>query len=341
MEVKKSISFIVFFVVIFFFIIFSVILVEAKIPDFAQKQEKAIVAISIYDKNGVEIASESGFIVDSNGIIATNCKIISQWLEDVEYVLIVRIEDKGSYPINKLISYNRRHDIALFEIKADGLIAVNIPSDFKLSDYIKRQIALHKKFSKKEPTPKKSIETPQVETPIPLKTEPEKLLEVPFGTKKSTRKLEEKKDNPDEYFIKGLKYESVKQYANAIEAYRKTLKIKPDHIDAHANLGMIYYKLGRYSDAINAYKQALKIKPDVQALYNKLGTVYIITGKYSEAIDVFEQALGINSRNPNTHFNLGIAYYLNGDKDAAYEEYIILNKLDTSRAEELFDLLYR
>lgn len=340
MEVKRyfsGIGFIILALCFFavFFAVFSAVLAEAKIPDFAQKQKKAIIVISIHDRNGNEVASGSGFIVDSNGIVATNCKIISQWLEDVEYALIVRTEGKGSYPINKLISYNRRHDIALFEIKAEGLIAVQLPPDYKHSEYIKRQIALHKKLAKKE-VPQK----PLIETPGPL-IEPPKPPEKPVEIRKPAKKSEVKRDNAEEHFMKGLKYEKANQYADAVEAYKKALKIKPDYIDAYVNLGAVYYKLGKYSDAVDAYKHAVKIKPDFHAIYNKLGTIYIVTGKYSAALDTLEQALGIDSRNPDTHFNLGIAYFLNGDKDAAYEEYIILNKLDARRAEDLFDLLYR
>ncbi|MDI6729644.1 MAG: tetratricopeptide repeat protein [Thermodesulfovibrionales bacterium] len=335
MEVKRSFSGIVLIILVsFFFTASFAVLAEARIPDFAQKQKKAVVVISIHDRNGNEVASGSGFIVDSNGIVATNCKIISQWLEDVEYALIVRTEGKGSYPINKLISYNRRHDIALFEIKAEGLAAVQLLPDYRSSEYIKRQIVLHKKLAKKE-LPQK----PLIEAPKPL-IEPQK-PEIPVEIRKPAKKTEVKKDNAEEYFMKGLKYERSNQYADAVEAYKKALKIKPDYMDAYVNLGVLYYKLGKYSDAIDAYKHAVKIKPDFQAIYNKLGTVYIVTGKYSAALDTLEHALGIDSRNPDTHFNLGIAYYLNGDKDAAYEEYIILNKLDARRAEDLFDLIYR
>ncbi|MBT9145952.1 MAG: Photosystem I assembly protein Ycf3 [candidate division WS2 bacterium] len=149
-----------------------------------------------------------------------------------------------------------------------------------------------------------------------------------------------KPDAAEEYFMRGLKYESKKKYKDAAEAYKKSLKIKPHYVDAYLNLGQVHYKLGKYSEAVDVYKQALKMRPDMQT-YNKLGTLYIISGKYSEAIDTFEQAIGIDSRNPDAHFNLGIAYFLSGDKDAAYEEYIILNRLDGKLAEELFDLLYR
>jgi tetratricopeptide (TPR) repeat protein len=280
----------------------SAVLAESKIPDFTLKQKKAIVAISIYDRNGSEITSGSGFIVDNSGIIATNCKLIVKWLEDVEYVLIVKTGDGGSYSINKLLAFNRRHDVALFEIKAEGLIAVQLPSDYRSSDYIKRQIVLHKKLAKKE-LPQK----PLIEAPKPL-IEPQE-IEVPTDIKKHAKKSEEKIDHAEEYFMKGLKYERANQYANAVEEYKKAVKIKPDYLDAYVNLGMVYYKLGKYSDAANAYKHAVKIKPDYLAAYNKLGTIYIVAGKYPVALDIFKQAIGIDSRNPDTHFNLGIAYY--------------------------------
>lgn len=297
---------------------------EAKIPDFASKQKKAVVTIHINDKYGNEIASGSGFIVDRDGIIATNCKIISQWLEDVQYSLIMKTEGENSYPINKLIAYNRRQDIALFEIKAKGLTLVELPSDYKATEYIKRQVAMYKKSVPQKPLPESA-----------------KLPEKTVETRKLTKKIEKKIDNAEDHFLRGVRYESTKKYSDAIETYKKALRIKPDYLDVYVSLGLVYYNLGRYSDAIDAYGHALKIKPDSLSLYNKLGTIYMLTGKHSMAIDTFEQALSIDSRNPETHFNLGIAYFLNGDKDAALEEYIILNKLDKERAENLFDLLYR
>lgn len=322
-------------------LLFSFILIaEAKIPDSILKQKKSAVAIYINDRTGNEIASGSGFIVDREGIIATNCKIISQWLEDVQYSLIVKTEGESSYLINKLIAYNRRQDIALFEIKAEGLVAAELPSDYKSSEYIKRQITLHKKLAK---TAKKDLSYKELPAPQPQSLLPEIIQppEKPAEIRKLTKKPEWKKDNAEEHFLRGLKYEKSNQYADAIEAYRKALKIKPDYMDAYVNLGAVYYKLGKYSDAVDAYKYAVKIKPDFQVLYNKLGTIYIVTGNYATALDTLEQSLGIDSRNPDTHFSLGIAYFLNGDKDAAYEEYIILNRLDGRRAEDLFDLLYR
>ncbi len=59
------------------------------------------------------------------------------------------------------------------------------------------------------------------------------------------------------------------------------------------------------------------------------------------ALDTFKKALRGDPNNPETHYHLGIAYFLSGDKDAALEEYILLQRLDEQRAENLFDLIYR
>ncbi len=288
--------------IIYFFIILilSPQNTEAKIPDFALKQKKAVVAIYIADKNGSEVASGKGFVVDSDGIIAASCKLILKWLEDVEYSLIVTTEESGSYPINKLIAYNCRQDIALFEINAKGLAAVKLPSNYNSSKYIQRHIEIYKKSS----------------------PESSNILRPP-----SIAKQTKKSATPSE----PLRSE---------ETLKIPEKIETESADTLLNLGLTYYKLGKYPEAIDSYKKALDIKPDY-SIYNKLGAIYIITGKYFMAIEAFKQAGMLNPENPAAYFNLGIAYFLNRQKDMAYEQYIILNRLDKEQAETLFELLYR
>ena len=42
----------------------------------------------------------------------------------------------------------------------------------------------------------------------------------------------------------------------------------------------------------------------------------------------------------DAHGNLGGAYLQSNDRDSAIDQYKILKKLDTKRANELFDLIY-
>lgn len=302
-------------------LLFLTALSAAGASDFLFKQQK--VNIYVYDKNGREIISGSGFL-DKNGVVATRCSLILKWLEDVEYVLIVET-GKGDFQIEKLLSYSRRKDVATFKIESKPVkmaIQPGMPAE------------VHADVKQQHCCPQKSKTF--LGPPQPLTAGIPKITEGPGKYKKTPEGV----GNAETYFHRGLISQESKHYRSAIEAYKMAIKIKPDYLDAYVNLGQVYYKLGRYSEAADFYKKAVKIKPDA-AIYNKLGTLYIIARKYSVAVDAFEHALVIDPENPETHFNLGITYFLNGDKDAAYEEYIILNRLDGKRAEDLFDLLYR
>ncbi|MBI5213306.1 MAG: hypothetical protein HY957_08040, partial [Nitrospirae bacterium] len=116
MKIVASISFPVIFLVGIYFLLFVVSASEARDPDVLLKQKKSAVEIVIKDRQGNVIVSGSGFIADRDGIIATNCKLIVKWLDDVGNSLVVKTEDGGSYEIGKLFVFNRKQDIALFDI---------------------------------------------------------------------------------------------------------------------------------------------------------------------------------------------------------------------------------
>jgi tetratricopeptide (TPR) repeat protein len=313
--------------------IFAITAAEAKDPEFLSKQKKAVITISVYDRSGSEIISGSGFVADRDGIIATGCKIILAWLDDVGNSLIVKTEDGARYPINKLFVFNRKQDIALFDIKAERVYAAEMPKDYRHADYIKKQIAIYKKSL--PVVPASPAEKPRIETAKAVEKPIERPAEIP-----KPQKPEKKPDEAETHLSRGLSYEESKKYQDAIDAYNKALKLKPDYAEAYIRLGASYYKLGKYQEAADSYKHAIRLRPDSSA-YNKLGTLYMIMGEYDNAVDILKQALNIEPYNPATRFNIGMAYFLSGNKEAALEEYILLNKIDTKRAEDLFEMLYR
>ncbi len=106
--------------------------VDAKVPDIVLKQKNTVVTIYVDDKNGKRIASGSGFIVDQNGVIVTNCNIIVKWFEEVGNTLNAEIEGGVHFPIEDLISSKCENNLALFKIEATGLPAVKLAADYKL-----------------------------------------------------------------------------------------------------------------------------------------------------------------------------------------------------------------
>ncbi len=53
-----------------------------------------------------------------------------------------------------------------------------------------------------------------------------------------------------------------------------------------------------------------------------------------------KQAIRIDPDYALAHYNLGIVYILLKDRGSAMEQYKILKKLDTERANRLFNLIY-
>jgi tetratricopeptide (TPR) repeat protein len=66
------------------------------------------------------------------------------------------------------------------------------------------------------------------------------------------------------YYNMGVAYDKLKEYQEAIDAYKEAIKIKPDDHKAYYNMGVAYDKLKEYQEAIDACKEAIKIKSDCQ-----------------------------------------------------------------------------
>jgi len=96
-------------------------------------------------------------------------------------------------------------------------------------------------------------------------------------------------------------------YAGAIEDAKEEVRKNPDDAEAHFNLGLAYGELGKHEEEIESYKQAIRISPDFAV----------------------------------AHFNLGCMYIILNDRGSAIGQYKILKKLDTEKANDLFDMIYK
>jgi tetratricopeptide (TPR) repeat protein len=153
--------------------------------------------------------------------------------------------------------------------------------------------------------------------------------------------IEVTQNNYVAHYSRGVAYNSIGRYQDAIEAYKQAVRIKPDFVLAHYNLGVSYEGLGRYQDAAEAYKQAIKIKPDYADAHINLGVTYYKLGRYQDAVEPYKQAIRIKPDFVLAHYNLGVAYLVTGDKGSALEEYKILKTLDAEKANELLNLIYK
>jgi Flp pilus assembly protein TadD len=97
------------------------------------------------------------------------------------------------------------------------------------------------------------------------------------------------------------------RYAEAVECYRRALRLRPDDVDAVNNLGAALADLGQLADAAACYKQALRLQPDKAEAYYNYANAMRISGRYPEAIKLYAQALRFRPNMPEGHNNLAIS----------------------------------
>ena len=78
---------------------------------------------------------------------------------------------------------------------------------------------------------------------------------------------------------------------DAIELYKKIIKIKPDYAFSFNNLGNIYSKLNKFEDAIKYFNQALKLKSDYFEASYGLSDVYYKIQNYDNALSYLNKSI--------------------------------------------------
>ncbi len=178
--------------------------------------------------------------------------------------------------------------------------------------------------------------------------QPERTSAQPFNPYSSESVFNEVKQklqkNPDDvdalYHLADL-YERNAQYTEAIEAYKKVVKIKPSMGYAYFKLGTAYDRLDRPAEAVNAFKKAIKYMPDYAVAYNNLGVAYGKLEKFNDEIAVLEKAIKLRPTYSSARYNLGVTYLKTGNKKAAMQEYESLKKFDGGAAEALLKEIKR
>ena len=186
----------------------------------------------------------------------------------------------------------------------------------------------------------------------------------------ASKKAVNLRPSAESYFNIGLASFYLKQYREAAEAYRASIKLDPyNAADAYYALGLVYRDWGKGDEEIQAYKQAIKQRPDYTIAYDRLGSRYLKSKKYNEAVEIFRQLATLKPGDPFAPNNMGEAYlelnrlneavesfrqsirlkpdfgraYYNlgksllamGNRDAALEQYTILTNIDPDWAEKL------
>jgi tetratricopeptide (TPR) repeat protein len=110
---------------------------------------------------------------------------------------------------------------------------------------------------------------------------------------------------------------------DAIELFRKVIRINPDHVFALNNLATV---LGEHAEhrqeALELIDRALQRAGSQPALYDTKGMILVYDGQADEALTYLERAAGSSSKDPRYQLHLAKAYKDNGALANAREEMI-------------------
>ncbi len=128
--------------------------------------------------------------------------------------------------------------------------------------------------------------------------------------------LSEDLTNAKAWYLLGISYQELKRHSDAIDCYRKALKIDKSDYKSYINLAEIYHNQGQIQRAIDLYVTAKGIKDTFQARYS-LGLAYVEIGYYADAINEYMAALKLKPGHSRTYGSLGTAYYYLGEHEEA------------------------
>lgn len=119
---------------------------------------------------------------------------------------------------------------------------------------------------------------------------------------------EEKQLN--DYLQSGFKLTKQNQTKEAIQQYKKALKIDPENHYAYYNIGLIYAKAKQFNEAISVIDEAIvNCKSDIGSFYRLKANCLSDMGRYEESLPLFFKDLEEGSKDvSNVNFNLGYTY---------------------------------
>ncbi len=84
-------------------------------------------------------------------------------------------------------------------------------------------------------------------------------------------------------FFIGLAHRNLNDFINAIEYFKRVIRLKSGQVDSYNEIGLCYISLGDTENAIKYFNKALKIKGEDPELFCNMGIAYLNRGDIEKA----------------------------------------------------------
>ena len=133
------------------------------------------------------------------------------------------------------------------------------------------------------------------------------------------------------YYIKG-------RLEEAVEEYRKVVKLDPHHEEAHYNLGVVYDRMGRTEEAVKEWMTTLEINPVRLEALLALGLAYQEKGETGEAGRFLKEAISKYPQDSLLKYHLGEVLFAEGRHREALEAFNSVLLLNDAMIEARFGI---
>ncbi len=123
---------------------------------------------------------------------------------------------------------------------------------------------------------------------------------------------------PDAYNYVAISYLKLDKPADAINAYKASIRLDPNREDTHVKLGNLYLAQNQHLNAESEFKAAIKIKPSSTANIYNLGQLYLESGRYREAETQFTKIINLAPGKLEGYYGLGLV----SNKEGRYDDAI-------------------
>ena len=124
-------------------------------------------------------------------------------------------------------------------------------------------------------------------------------------------------DYSDAYLDLSAEYFDMGDYADSIDAARKTLEFDPDNARVYHQIGKSLCALNDFQGSIRHYERALELDPDFVSAYSAMAATYFKLKNLSAVSKYCMQAIKLDPKHATGFFHLGMACLEQGNLGAA------------------------
>jgi tetratricopeptide (TPR) repeat protein len=150
-------------------------------------------------------------------------------------------------------------------------------------------------------------------------------------------KLKEKQTDLQSIIELATQAGELGKYEDAVELWKKVIKIKPDSAKAFLNIGGAFLALGEYEEALVESRKAMALDPNLKEAVLNYSYCEVFIGNVDKAIASLEDLLYKVPEYPPATAMLATAYFIQGKKEKGIRHLDKIKKMGFNSAEYLHE----